>query len=88
VATAALATVVALEYRDTPAISAIACAIAAATGWSRMNDNAHWASDVFAGFAIGYCFSRVIVSSRAGWKIGVAPGPAGEGAGIVLAGAW
>ena len=87
-ATAAMATVVALEYRDTPAIGAIACTIAAATGWSRMNDNAHWASDVFAGFTIGYCFSRVIVSSRAGGKVGVTPGPEGQGAGIALTGVW
>jgi membrane-associated phospholipid phosphatase len=76
-AAAALATVVALEYRDTPAIGAIAWTIAAATGWSRMNDNAHWASDVFAGLAIGCCFSSAIVSSRAQWKVGVGPAPGG-----------
>jgi membrane-associated phospholipid phosphatase len=85
---AAMATVVAFEYRDTPAIGAIAYTIAAATGWSRMNDNAHWASDVFTGFVIGYCCSRAVVSSRAGWKLSVQPASGGRGGAARLSGTW
>jgi membrane-associated phospholipid phosphatase len=34
--------------------------MAAATGWSRVNDNAHWASDVVAGAALGIVSAKFI----------------------------
>lgn len=43
----AIATVIASEYRDKAFIRPLAYGIATLTAFSRVNDNAHWASDVF-----------------------------------------
>jgi membrane-associated phospholipid phosphatase len=58
----AVATIVANEYRDHPAIPVISYGIATLTGLSRINDNAHWASDVFFGAAIGYFTSKSLLA--------------------------
>jgi membrane-associated phospholipid phosphatase len=57
-----VATIVADEYRDHPAIPVISYSIATLTGLSRINDNAHWASDVFFGAAIGYFTSKSLLA--------------------------
>lgn len=48
----ALATAVHLEYRN-KWVSTVVYSLAALTAWSRLNDDAHWASDVAAGAALG-----------------------------------
>jgi len=39
----------------------LAYGLATLTALSRVNDNAHWASDVFVGSAIGYFTAKAIV---------------------------
>src|SRR5438445_8770172 len=55
----ALAVAVADEIRR-PWASVALCAAAAGTGWSRLNDNKHWLSDVMAGAALGAPAAQLI----------------------------
>lgn len=57
----AVATTLAEEYRDSVWIPPLAFGIATFTGLSRINDNEHWASDVFLGAVIGYFTAKTIV---------------------------
>lgn len=57
----AIATVFASEYESEPWVPPLAYGIAAMTGLSRINDNKHWASDVFFGGALGYFTSKTIL---------------------------
>jgi membrane-associated phospholipid phosphatase len=55
----AVATSVASVYKyDHPAIPPIAYGIASLVGLSRINDNAHWTTDVLAGALVGYLSAR------------------------------
>jgi membrane-associated phospholipid phosphatase len=58
----AIATVVATEYSDSVFIPVMAYSLAALTPLSRLNDNVHWASDVFLGSAIGFCTAKIVFS--------------------------
>lgn len=58
----ALASVVASEYDENPVIPFFSYGIATLTALSRVNDNAHWASDVFFGSTIGYFTGKAIVN--------------------------
>jgi len=72
----AIATVIASEYGDTAAVAPLAYGIATLTALSRINDNAHWSSDVFFGAAIGFFTAKKIVSlhnERRKAKIAVLP---------------
>jgi membrane-associated phospholipid phosphatase len=57
----ALATSVAYVYRDVEFIPPLAFGIATLVGVSRIHDNAHWATDVAAGAAVGYLTSKGII---------------------------
>jgi membrane-associated phospholipid phosphatase len=59
----AVASVIATEY-DNYFVPPIAYTVAAITGYNRMQHNAHWASDVFVGAAIGYFTGKTIVASH------------------------
>ncbi len=48
------------EYSKTIVIPVISYALAFGVGYSRMNDDVHWASDVFLGAVIGIVTSRAI----------------------------
>ncbi|MHA6247561.1 phosphatase PAP2 family protein [Pontibacter sp. CAU 1760] len=50
----AMATSVATVYKDHQWVPPIAYGVATLVGLSRINDNAHWATDVMAGAAVGY----------------------------------
>ncbi|HYK57716.1 MAG TPA: phosphatase PAP2 family protein, partial [Flavisolibacter sp.] len=50
----AIATVFAKQYRDRPWIPAVAYSTATLVGLSRITENKHWVTDVFAGAALGY----------------------------------
>lgn len=54
----AVATSVATVYRDSKYVPPIAYGVATLVGLSRINDNAHWVTDVMAGAAIGYLSSK------------------------------
>ncbi len=68
-----------LSYEiDRPWATAGLYTLAAGTGWSRLNDNVHWLSDVLAGALIGHASSRLV---RHFWgdDRSVAVLPAGDG---------
>lgn len=57
----AVATTLAEEFKDSAWIPPLSFGIAILTGLSRLNDDAHWASDVFLGGAIGYFTAKTVV---------------------------
>jgi membrane-associated phospholipid phosphatase len=59
----AAATVFAMEYRDRPVVPIIAYSVASLIGLSRITENEHWASDVFAGAALGYLCGKLVVNN-------------------------
>lgn len=61
-----IATVIASEYRDKAFVPPLAYGIATLTALSRVNDNAHWASDVFFGAIIGYFTAKAIMALNNG----------------------
>jgi membrane-associated phospholipid phosphatase len=56
-----VATVFAEEYKDNVAIPIISYSAATLVGLSRITENAHWASDVLAGVALGYVTGKLAV---------------------------
>ena len=56
-----IATVIASEYNHNKIIPILAYGLATLTAMSRVNDNAHWASDAFFGSAIGYFTAKAIL---------------------------
>jgi membrane-associated phospholipid phosphatase len=55
-----IATVIAYEYQDQLVVPVICYTIATLTALSRVNDNDHWASDIFFGSATGFFTGRAI----------------------------
>ncbi|MFT4578722.1 MAG: membrane-associated phospholipid phosphatase [Nitrospinales bacterium] len=84
----AIATVIANEYEDVPFIKPISYGIATMTGLSRINDEKHWASDIFLGAALGYFTSKTLLrlhSNKKGQHFTIYPRADRNGGGIVLA---
>ncbi|TCL66583.1 membrane-associated phospholipid phosphatase [Hydrogenispora ethanolica] len=71
----AIATILSDVYREKRYLPPLAYSLAALTGWSRVNDDVHWASDVFAGAVIGYATAKMVLAghSDAGRKISLQP---------------
>ncbi len=46
------------------AVTTLAYAAALGAGWARINDNKHWASDVFFGFFLGHYIARWMVKNK------------------------
>ena len=83
----AIATVFANEYEEVPYIKPISYGLATLTGLSRMNDEKHWASDVFFGAALGYFTSKTLLhlhSNKKGQHFTIYPRVDRNGGGIVL----
>ena len=59
----AAATVFAMEYKHSIVIPIIAYSAATLVGLSRITENKHWATDVFAGAALGYVTGRQVVDN-------------------------
>lgn len=57
----ALATVVAMEFRDARAVPPIAYGLASLTALSRINGNDHWLSDIIVGSALGHFIAKTVV---------------------------
>ena len=55
-----IATPIATEYKDNIIIPPLAYGLASLVAWSRVNDNKHWASDVFMGASLGYFTGKAI----------------------------
>ena len=62
--TFAIATIIASEYADKAFVPPLVYGIATLTALSRVNDNAHWASDVFFGAVIGYFTAKAIIAQN------------------------
>ena len=83
----AIATVIANKYEETPYLKPISYGIASLTGLSRINDDKHWASDVFFGAALGYFTSKTILrlhNNKKGQHFTIYPRADSRGGGIVL----
>jgi membrane-associated phospholipid phosphatase len=59
----AAATVFAMEYKNTRFVPIIAYSAATLVGLSRLTENAHWASDVLVGAALGFLCGRQVVNN-------------------------
>ena len=59
----AAATVFAMEYSDRPIVPIIAYSAAGLIGLSRITENKHWITDVFAGAVLGYFTGRQVVNN-------------------------
>ena len=84
----AIATVLASEYDDKPLVAPIVYSLAGLTALSRINDNKHWASDVFFGAALGYFISKTIIklhSKKKGRHFTIYPRISKKETGAVLA---
>ena len=57
----AAATVYAEEYRNIPWVPYVSYGVATLVGLSRITENKHWISDVFAGAALGYVTGLQVV---------------------------
>jgi membrane-associated phospholipid phosphatase len=83
----AVATVIATQYGDHIAVPIIAYSLASLTAAARLNDNAHWASDVFVGSAIGYFTAKTLIkidNNKSTSKVEVAPALYGRNVGLSL----
>ena len=58
------ATVFAEEFKYKKWVPPLAYSLASLTTLSRVHDNAHWASDVFIGSAMGYFITKMIVKNH------------------------
>jgi membrane-associated phospholipid phosphatase len=56
-----IATVISSEYSDIEVIPPLAYGLATLTALSRVNDNAHWSSDVFFSSALSYFTAKAII---------------------------
>ena len=65
--------VVALEYQDVPGVTPVAFGAAALCAMSRVYDNRHWTSDVFAGSALGFASAWAVVHWNRRVQTTVAP---------------
>jgi membrane-associated phospholipid phosphatase len=54
------AAVVSEQYHDNPWVAPVAYSLAGLVAWSRLNDNAHWASDVVASAGFGYAVGKLV----------------------------
>ncbi len=60
----AIATIIASEYKEKPLLVILSYTVATLSGLSRLNDNKHWASDVFIGAATGYAMAKLIYNKN------------------------
>ena len=61
----AIATAIATDYRDKPAVPIIAYALATSVAIARVHDNVHFPSDVVAGALIGRATAKAITARHA-----------------------
>ncbi len=83
-----IATVIANEYEEVPFIKPLSYGIATLAGLSRINDEKHWASDVFFGAALGYFTAKTLLrlhSNKKGQHFTIYPRADRHGGGLVLA---
>jgi len=64
VAAFSLATVVAMQYRDTVWVPIVSYTLAAGVGLSRLTEDKHWLSDVVVGGVLGQVIGRLVVRNH------------------------
>ncbi|MCF8371204.1 MAG: phosphatase PAP2 family protein [Bacteroidales bacterium] len=74
----AAASVFAQEYKDKPIVPIVSYTIAGLVGLSRIHDNKHWASDVFAAAAFGWAIGKLVVN-RNNWGVKISAAQQGQG---------
>ncbi|MBI5218839.1 MAG: phosphatase PAP2 family protein [Bacteroidia bacterium] len=79
----AVATIVSCEYKEHWWVPVISYTIAGLTGLSRINDNAHWPSDVFMGAAFGTAVGKLIYSHN-NWRINITPYKTSNSTGMLI----
>ncbi len=72
-AAAALAGVVAEEWRSVPGVPETAYGLALLVGWARLEANAHWATDVAAGEVIGFACATAVEHLHTPRNLTIAP---------------
>lgn len=72
----AVASVYAYSYSENPWVGITAYSFATLTGLSRINDDVHWASDVFFGAALGWYVGRTIVKTDESLNLAITPSSA------------
>lgn len=70
----AIASVIASHY-ESPWVQVAAYGLAGLVGWSRMEHNAHYASDVLAGALIGTVVGRTVVRLHSNERLSIAVAP-------------
>ena len=71
-----VATVFASVYKDKPWVGVLSYGIATGVALSRLNDDKHWASDVFIGAALGFAIGKTvyhIMQGNANLTLGLSP---------------
>jgi membrane-associated phospholipid phosphatase len=58
------ATVISEMYKKTVIVPILSYAVAVASGLSRITEDTHWLSDVFAGAVLGYAIGKYVVKKR------------------------
>lgn len=82
-----VASVLSEQYDDTIWVAPVAYGLAGLVAWSRLNDNAHWASDVVVGAGLGYAIGKLVTHFspfREQQDMSVSPMGLPGGGGIVL----
>jgi len=70
-----IAPVLAEQYKDKKWVAPTVYSIACLTSYSRMHDEKHWSSDVFAGAVIGYVTSQLVLKTTPRLQITMTPNP-------------
>ena len=80
-----VATVIATQYADTKWVPVLSYSVASLAGLSRVYDNRHWFSDVFAGAALGFAVGKLVTNSTFNHKISLYPYSTKQVRGLKLA---
>ena len=79
------ASVIANQYRETIWVPVVSYSLAGLSGLSRINDNRHWASDVFVGAVMGIAIGNLVCPVKKNSRISFYPVKMGPAYGMRLA---
>lgn len=83
-----VASVIAFQYGHKKWVPVVAYSVAGLTGISRMYDNRHWLSDVFAGAVLGTLTGRMICNSHQQDPVQIVPAFTGGVPGFSMTYTW
>lgn len=85
IAVFSVASVLANQYRETVWVPILSYSAAGLAGLSRIYDNRHWASDVFAGAVLGIAVGNFVCQRKPHSKLTILPTKTGHAYGLYLA---